>query len=210
MQLPRTSSCLCVLIAASLVLCSTRGSAQAYDAAVGLRLGRASGVSYAQRIAKRISLEAQLAAGVFDDGFTVAVLGRRHLPILGNRVNLFVGGGMHKGWGYTEQRAGEAAERTGNPFGLDGQVGAELALKRTNIAFDYSLQINLSGELNTFRPPGAALTLRYVINKRTPNVKLRYPWESADEAKARRKARDRRKKDRARQKRKEARQDGKS
>ncbi len=181
----------------ALLLAAATSVAQGYNTAVGLRVGRAGGVSAAQRLGKHASAEAYLTTGIFDDGTTVTLIGRRHVPILLKRFNMFVGAGLHKGWNYVEERD-EKPSRRGNPFGFDGQVGAEVTLGRTNIAFDYNVQLNISGSLSPIRPPGAAVTFRYVIDKR--ESKLRLPWLKED--KAQKKAREKRKKERARRKKK--------
>ena len=183
-----------------LVLCATVLAAQAYDTAVGLRVGRSGGLSAAQRLGKHASAEGYLAAGLFDSGITATLLWRRHLPLVTKRINLFVGAGAHKGWNYVEEGKGDADDKRGNPLGLDGQVGAEFAFGRTNVAFDYNVQLNFSGSLSPIRPPGAALTVRYVLNKRNPQLHIKRPWETDDEAKARWKAKDKRRKQRAREK----------
>ena len=175
--------------------------AQAYNTAAGLRIGRSAGLSVAQRLGRRSSAEARLTTGIWEDGTTVALLYRGHSPVLGRKLNLYVGAGAHQGFGYLRDDQADGAGRRGNPFGIDATVGAELAVRRTNIAFDYNLRLNLTGRLGQVRPPGPALTLRYVIDRRESALRLRYPWESAEEAKARRKARDKRRKARKKERR---------
>lgn len=182
-----------------LTVCSIFAFAQGYNTAVGLRVGRAGGLSAAQRIGKHSSLEAYFTTGLFDEGSTVTLMGRQHLPLIIKRVNLFVGGGVHKGWNYVEETSTDKVKR-GNPFGFDGQVGAEATFGRTNVALDYNVQLNLSGSLSPIRPPGMAITVRYVIDKRESNLKLNLPdfKESSDEKKAREKRKKQRAKERKR------------
>jgi len=180
------------------------GLAQGYNTAVGLRVGRAGGLSVAQRIGKKTSLEGYVATGLFDDGTTATLLWRRHLPLVLKRVNLFVGGGAHKGWNYVEDDPEGFTSRRGDPFGLDGQVGAEVTFGRTNIALDYNVQVNFSGSLSPIRPPGMAVTLRYVLIKRESNLNIKKPWN--DEDKSTEKAREKRKRQRQRDRKKRHRQ----
>lgn len=173
-------------------------SGQGYNLAAGLRVGRAGGMSVAQRVGKHVSAEAHLTTGIFDDGTTATLLVRRHVPLLLKRVNLFVGGGVHKGWNYVERD--EAGDRLpgqrGNPFGLDAQVGAEVTFGRLNVGFDYLPQVHLSGRLNPLRLT-SALTLRYVIDRRESKLRLKLPWLEEDRQvkRARRKRKRRRARD---------------
>ena len=188
-----------LLGAAALTLfCLAGASAQGYNTAVGLRVGRAGGLSIAQRVGKHVSAEAHLTTGLFDDGTTATLLARRHMPILLRRVNLFVGGGLHKGWNYVERD--DDGERLpgqrGDPFGIDGQVGAEVTFGRFSLAYDYLPQVHLSGRLNPFRLT-QAVTLRYVIDKRDARMRVNIPWLKEDKSVER----ERRKRKRQRQRR---------
>lgn len=173
--------------------------AQGWDLGAGLRVGESGGLSVAQRVAKRASVEGQLTTGLFTDGTTARVLLRRHVPVITKRVNVFVGVGAHKGWGYTDSD-GEGRVLRGNPFGLDAQVGIDATLRRTNLAFDYLPQVDFSGTLGAFRF-GAALTVRYVIDRRRINVSIRPPWRSKEDHEQRQRERQKRRRQREREQR---------
>ena len=172
-------------------------NAQGYNTGVGIRLGRSAGLSLAQRVSPRHSVELLAANRFGTDAFTLTAIGRRHLPILLKQTNLFVGAGLHKGWGYEDE--GERA----NPFGITGQVGLELSVKRATVAFDFLPQVHLSGRVVPVSF-GSALTLRYVLDKRE-NDGLKFPWENEEEYKQRQKEKKQRQKARERQKRKDMR-----
>lgn len=188
------------LLVVFLVSASASGAAQGYNLAGGLRVGRAGGVSVAQRIGKHWSAEAHLTTGLFTDGTTATLLARRHLPLVLRRVNVFIGAGLHQGWGYVDRDgAGERiAGQRGNPLGIDLQAGAEVTFNRFNVAFDYLPQLHFSGRLNPLRLT-SAITLRYVIDKRESRLRIKLPWlrESKDVERARRKRKRRRKRRRA-------------
>ena len=190
---------LLALVTVALFAGVSAGSAQGYNSAVGLRVGRAGGMSVAQRVGKHVSAEAHLTTGIFDDGTTATLLVRRHVPLLLKRVNLFVGGGVHKGWDYVERD--EAGDRLpgqrGNPFGLDAQVGAEVTFGRVNVAFDYLPQLHLSGRVNPLRLT-SALTIRYVIDKRDAKLRIKLPWLEEDKQVQRERRRRKRRRRRAR------------
>lgn len=147
--------------------------AQQYNTAAGLRVGGAAGISLAQRIADHGTIEAFAVSGFRTGAFTVTILGRRHVPLITKRLNMFVGGGFHKGWGYEDEG------KKGNPFGIDGQAGLELTVKRMTVGVDFIPQLNLSGNVFPFALR-QSVTVRYIIDKRKPDLLLKFPWE--DEA----------------------------
>ena len=181
----------------ALLLCAlalAEAAAQGYDLAVGLRVGAGFGVSATQRIGRRHSLEAIGQNRFGTDAFTLTLVGRRHFSLGIKRVNFFLGGGVHKGWGYADE------DRRGDPLGLTGQAGAEVTLGRTTVAFDVLPQLHLSGRVvpATF---GSAVAVRYVLLRRKRNLSIRRPWESKEEQRQRERQRERRRKERAREKR---------
>ncbi len=188
---------LCRWLLLGLVCLSTLPSllAQGYDAAAGLRVGAGAGLTYAQRFGSKYSVEFLGQNRFGTDAFTLAVIGRRHVPLALKRVNFFVGAGFHKGWGY------EKEGRRGNPLGITAQGGAEITLGRTNVAFDFLPQVHLSGRVVPVSI-SSAVSVRYVIVKRKTNLSIRRPWESKEEMQDRENARDKRRKARAKAKRK--------
>lgn len=186
-----------LLLAPAILSLGPVARAQGYDLAMGLRVGRAGGMSLAQRLGKRVSAEAHLTTGLFEEGTTATLLVRRHVPIVLRRVNVFVGGGLHKGWGYVDldARGERLPGQRGNPFGVGVQAGAEVTLGRVNVAFDYLPQVHLSGRVNPFRLT-SALTVRYVIDRRGSRLRVRLPWLEEDRGVQR--ARRKRKRQRAR------------
>jgi len=177
-------------------------NAQQYDSAAGLRVSGAGGITAVQRIADHGTVEAFAVAGFKSGAFTVTLLGRRHIPLISKQFNLFVGGGLHKGWGY------ENDGKRGNPFGIDGQAGVEFNIKRATIAYDFVPQINLSGNVLPFALR-QSISVRYIILQRKPDLLLKYPWEDEARQKERlKKKRDRIKDRRKRQKQRE--KEGKS
>ncbi len=169
---------------------------QGYNTAGGLRVGAGAGLDLVQRIGPKQSLELIAQNRFGTDAFTLTAVGRRHVALGLKRVNFFVGGGLHKGWGYED----ETRSKRGDPFGITLQGGAEVTFGRTNVAFDFLPQIHLSGRVipASF---GSAVSLRYVLIKRKSNVSIRRPWESKEEHKDRQKAREKRQKAKAKAKR---------
>lgn len=161
--------------------------AQAYDTAFGLRLGTEWGLTIKQRIAKRTTLEGIIQSSVWRNETTISLLGEQHFPILFRNLNIYGGGGLHKGW------AGNNAEY-GDPFGLTLIGGAELALGRFNVSWDLKPSINVTGgESPVYAHTG--LSVRYVIDKRQVTI-----GKTEAEKKKRQRQKDRRKRKRQKEK----------
>ncbi len=138
-------------------------SAQSYDTAFGMRLGTDWGLTVKQRIAKKTTLEGILQTSLQREEALFTLLGTQHMPFITRRLNIYAGGGLHKGWGALDTNAeGDAYE---NPFGLTFIGGLELSLGRLNLTYDIKPAINLrGGEKTVYTQTG--ISLRYVILKR--------------------------------------------
>ncbi len=165
--------------------------AQGYDTAFGLRLGTEWGLTVQQRIAKRATIEGIIQSSVWRNETTITLLGEQHFPILARNFNIYAGGGLHKGW------AGKEAAYN-DPFGLTLIGGAELAIGRFNVSWDFKPSINIAGgEAPIYAHTG--LSVRYVVNKR----KIAIGKTDAEKNKSQRqKDRRKRKRQKAKQKRK--------
>jgi len=178
------------------------GIAQQYNTAAGLRIGGAGGITLVQRIADHGSIEAFAVSGFNNDEFTVTVLGRRHVPLISKQLNMFVGAGFHKGWGYVDE------DEKGNPFGIDGQVGIEFNIKRATLAYDLLPQVNLTGNVFPFALR-QSVSVRYILYQRKPDLLFKFPWE--DEAKQKERLKNKRERLKEKKKRQKQRaKDGKS
>lgn len=183
---PRSAVALAgVLVCLAAALSSA--AAQGYTTAVGLRVGAGFGVSATQLVGRRHSLELIGQNRFATDAFTLTAIGRRHFNLGVRRVNFFLGGGLHKGWGYEDDG------RRADPFGLTAQAGAELTLARTSVTFDFLPQLHLSGRVVPVSF-GSAVGMRYVLVERKSRLRLRFPWETREEARKRRRAGDKRRK----------------
>ena len=135
-------------------------SAQRYFNAFGMRFGNDIGLTYQQRIAKRWTVEAILNRERDRDLTMFTLLGERHQPLIGKRLNFYVGGGFHRGF------IGELDDGTdpGDPFGVTAIGGLEFTLGRLNATFDVKPAINLTNAPDPiFFQSG--LSVRYVIGK---------------------------------------------
>ena len=132
----------------------------------GLRLGTEWGASVLLRLPqvhKNFTLEGVLQQSMSSDEGSLTILGRRHHPFLTRRLNIFMGGGLHFGW--TNELDPETAEPLSNPWGINGIVGAELTIGRTNLSYDIRPAIHIGGR-SVGPKLQTGISIRYVISKR--------------------------------------------
>jgi hypothetical protein len=152
------------VVTATLLSFSTLFSQQ-YMTAGGLRLGTDWGLTVQQRIAKNATIEGILQSSLQREEFMLTALYERHYPLVFRGINLYVGGGLHKGW-IDEPLNLEFpdAEQAKDPFGITLVGGAELTLGRFNFSYDFKPAINLSGGEKTFYSQ-TGVSIRYVFLK---------------------------------------------
>ena len=146
------------LICTALIL-----NAQSYNTTLGMRLGTDWGLTVKQRIANNTTLEGIVQSSLQREEAIFTLMGTQHLPFITRRLNVYTGGGLHKGWGGVAlDRNGEAYK---NPFGVSLIGGIELTLARLNLTYDFKPAFNLiGGERTVYLQTG--ISLRYVIIKR--------------------------------------------
>ncbi|NJK83444.1 MAG: hypothetical protein HC912_06105 [Saprospiraceae bacterium] len=146
---------MCYLLYFNLYLIS---SGQGYDTAFGIRLGTEWGLTLQQRLAKRTTLEGIIQSSINRSETTITLLGEQHYPLLLRNVNVYGGAGLHKGW------AGKAADYN-DPFGLTLIGGAEIAIGKINLSWDFKPSINLvGGENPVYAHTG--ISVRYILDDR--------------------------------------------
>ena len=111
----------------------------------------------------------------------MTLLGIVHQPLVVRNLNLFVGGGIHKGWITAEPGADPAAD----PFGLDVIAGIELTIARINLSWDFKPALNIVGGEQTFYAQ-SGVSLRYILWKRE-----KYDWEKSKNKRMRQRAQKR-------------------
>lgn len=141
-------------------------AAQAYDAAIGMRLGTEWGATAQLRlpqIHKNFVLEAIVLSSLSKDEGTLTLLGKQHQPLLSRRLNLFYGAGLHAGW--SNEVNTETGQTFNGPKGVTGVVGLEATFARFNISYDFMPALNVSGGASVL-DTRTAVGVRYVIGKR--------------------------------------------
>ncbi|MEL6925510.1 MAG: hypothetical protein AAFO94_15805 [Bacteroidota bacterium] len=160
----------------ALVLAAIPVFSQSYFTAGGVRLGSDWGLTLKQKVAKRVTVEGILQNGFTNDNTTVSVLLEKHNPLIGKRLNIYYGGGMHKTWIPNEQPDVDLVD----PYGISLIAGAEFTLGRLNFSFDYKPLINLTGDVKQFQSQGG-LSMRYVFVKKVKTKKKKQNWKFWDQ-----------------------------
>ncbi len=141
--------------------------AQSYNTAAGIRLGTDWGLTIRQRVYENITGELIVQSSLQRDETALTLMGVVHQPLLVRNLNLYVGGGVHKGW--TSEALG--TEKLKDPFGIDVMAGVEITISKVNLSWDFKPAINISGGEKTFYSQ-TGISLRYVLWKRE-----KYEWE---------------------------------
>lgn len=149
------------LILGTLLFCSFQLASQSYDISMGVRLGTDKGITYQQRIAKRVTLEGIIQSSFHREEAMVTLLAEKHMPFITRRLNFYAGGGFHKGW----LSAPESNPPVEDPLGVTLVAGLEFTAARINVSWDFKPAINIvGGEKRIYSQTG--VSVRYVIKKR--------------------------------------------
>lgn len=136
--------------------------AQSYDIAGGLRLGTEFGLTAKYRFAKRTCAEVIIQNGISQDETAITFLVEQHFPVLTRRLNMYFGGGVHKGWSNDSTYD--------NPYGITGIAGIDFTINRLNVSWDFKPAINIGGGSSNLYSQ-SAVSVRYVFKKRPTKVK---------------------------------------
>lgn len=134
--------------------------AQGYITSAGIRLGSGIGFTLQQQLLEHTTIEGILQSDLGTGDISLTGLLEQHYPIVTKNLNIYVGGGVHKGWIMKRNRELDYQ----NPYGVSLIVGAELRLGRLLISYDFKPAINVHGGDRVFEPQ-TALSLRYVFIK---------------------------------------------
>ena len=139
---------------------------QAYDAAIGIRVGTEWGATAQLRLPqvhKNFVLETIILSSLQKEEGSVTLLGKQHQPLLSRRLNLFYGAGVHAGW--SEEIDSETGTTFNGPKGVTGIVGLEATFARINVSYDFKPALNVAGG-QSILDTHTAVSVRYVIGKR--------------------------------------------
>lgn len=144
-------------------------SAQKYNTIAGVRIGDDFGLSGAQRIANKTTIEFNLQPGTFAGRQMITLLGKQHYPLLTKRLNFFMGAGV-----YSRKYApsyNEAPSPT-NTQGLALSFGAEFSIGRLSISTDYLPLVTIADNNSNQRfYTTSGFSLRYILVGRESSTK---------------------------------------
>ncbi|MEY3052798.1 MAG: hypothetical protein RLY31_2583 [Bacteroidota bacterium] len=146
------------ILLAIFAICASGATAQSFISCAGLRMGTDWGLSIRQRIAPHLSLEGILQSSLIRKESMVSLLATHHFPVIHKGINLYMGGGLHRGWLDTPA----TAEKVEDPFGISLIGGAELTLARLNISYDVKPAVHLRGGAQALYLQ-SGVSVRYVL-----------------------------------------------
>lgn len=157
-----------ILTLSMILITSSTSLAQGYMTAGGLRMGTDWGLTAKQRLAKSTTGELIFQSSLQREELLLTALVAQHYPLVFRGINVYVGGGLHKGWynptppSHTENPAADP----GNPFGFSFIGGAELTLGKINISYDFKPAFNITGgEHRFYAQTGVSVRYVFVTNK---------------------------------------------
>jgi len=133
--------------------------AQHYNFSAGVKLDASFIALTAQkRIAKRASIELMLPLTKND--VSCVLLGKKHNNVIGNKLNIYTGGGVHVGNDF----------KNGRIYGIDIIAGAEYSFFFIpyTIAFDFRPYVDFNAMTSPAYHLQSGLSIRYIIDKREP------------------------------------------
>ncbi len=137
---------------------SFSGFAQTYNFSGGIRLGTEYGFTFKYRIANKLTLEGIIQSPVKDNVAITSLLLEKHNSILTKGFNIYLGGGIQKGWVLSDDVA------YGDPFGLVGIIGAEFNFAKLNLSYDIKPAVNFVGGSSTVNLQ-TGISVRYIFSK---------------------------------------------
>jgi hypothetical protein len=134
---------------------------QKYNTLGGIRIADDFGVSFAQRIANKNTLELNIQPGTFTGREVNSLLIKQHYSLLTKRFNFFMGAGVYNLKGPISKTD---IAQSQSSFGMALSFGAELTLGRLSVSTDYFplVTINKSDTNQRFYTT-SGISLRYVL-----------------------------------------------
>ena len=133
---------------------------QSYNTSLGLRLGDGIGMTARQRILKRTTLEGIFYQHHPSDQTIAGLMLDHHMPVLTKRLNMYLGGGIGRGF----PKADESTSVHYNALMLN--AGLEFTIARLNLSWDFVPVIPLTDQDDSLTTL-TAFSLRYVLIKKS-------------------------------------------
>ncbi|MBK8053081.1 MAG: hypothetical protein IPK35_07385 [Saprospiraceae bacterium] len=144
-------------------------SAQKYNTIAGVRIGDDFGISAAQRIANKTTIELNIQPGTFAGRQMTSLLAKQHYSLLTKRLNFFMGAGIYSrkyNPTYTE------SPQQINTQGLALSFGAEFSIGKLSISTDYLPLVTIADNNSNQRfYTTSGFSLRYILVGRESSTK---------------------------------------
>jgi hypothetical protein len=163
------------------LLCVTSSNifAQKYQTAGGIRIGSDVGLTIKQHIGDNWTVEAMGTTKSRDNESRLTLLAAKHFNFLGRGLNMYAGGGLHKGF-LNEVKTGYSPT-----FGLSTIAGMEATMGRYNFSIDLRPTYNFqSGAAQDNYNTYLGLSARYIFVPRESRFQT---WKSKQKERFKRK-----------------------
>lgn len=141
-----------------ILLLNMAAFAQTYNFSGGIRLGTEYGFTLKYRILDKVTLEGIIQSPIREKVAMTTLLIEKHNSILTKGLNIYIGGGIQKGWVLDDQLAYD------DPLGIVGILGAEFNFARLNLSYDVKPAVNLVGGARTVELQ-TGISVRYIFSK---------------------------------------------
>lgn len=139
--------------------------AQAYNTAIGLRVGKDLGFTMQQRIANKTTAEAIFYGGNSEPDTYANLLLRQHLPLFSKKLNAYVGLGIGSHWQFVNDQFTE------QKYTIPGVIGMEMSFGRINISGDVMPHFIINNGTENSYKSIANVSLRLILVKRKIKAK---------------------------------------
>ncbi|MBC7885468.1 MAG: hypothetical protein H7X99_08330 [Saprospiraceae bacterium] len=149
-------------------ICMYTAHAQKYNTLGGIRIADDFGISFAQRIANKTTVELNHQPGTFAGRELTSLIIKQHYPLLTKRFNFFMGAGV-----YNRKVPSADIENPDavSSKGIAFSFGAELSLGRLSISTDYFPLVTFNKTDNNQRfYTTSGFSLRYILFRRESGI----------------------------------------
>jgi len=142
---------------------------QKYNTVGGIRIADDFGISFAQRIANKSTVELNIQPGTFAGHEMISLLAKQHYPLLTKRFNFFMGAGVYSRKVPSVYIDDPQSTKT---KGLAFTFGAEFSIGNLNISTDYQPLVTFNkNDSNQRFYTTSGFSLRYIFIKRDSGTK---------------------------------------
>ncbi len=149
-------------------------TSQKYNTLGGIRVGDDFGISAAQRIADKTTIDATFQPGTFAGNRLLLLTANQHYPLLGKRLNFFIGGGFYQKSHqdiYNTNNLSDVPSQPVSNAGIAFNLGAEFTLGKLTIGADYVPLVHFGNDSYRRFYSTSGLSLRYVFLARESKTK---------------------------------------